>query len=175
MMMNNPFALFDLPVAFQVDSALLNERYLALQKSLHPDNFSAASAQEQRLAMQKSAEINDALRILKDPIARADSIIALNTGERENLEEKSNKDIGFLMQQMEWRETLENIENRKDTDELTAFTKEIDQIRHAILSELSTALAEQQWDIARAITDKLRFIKKLQTEIERVEETLLDF
>ena len=173
--MNNPFALFDLPVAFQVDSALLNERYLALQKSLHPDNFSAASAQEQRLAIQKSAEINDALRILKDPITRADSIIAINTGETENPEEKSNKDIGFLMQQMEWRETLENIENRKDTDELSAFTKEIDQIRHAILSELSTALTEQQWDIARAITDKLRFIKKLQTEIERVEETLLDF
>ena len=173
--MNNPFALFDLPVAFQVDSALLNERYLALQKSLHPDNFSAASAQEQRLAMQKSAEINDALRILKDPIARADSIIALNTGEQENPEEKSNKDIGFLMQQMEWRETLENIENRKDTDELTAFAQEINQIRHAILSELSTALDAQQWDIARAITDKLRFIKKLQAEIERVEETLLDF
>ena len=173
--MNNPFALFDLPVAFQVDSALLNERYLALQKSLHPDNFSAASAQEQRLAIQKSAEINDALRILKDPIARADSIIALNTGEQENPEEKSNKDIGFLMQQMEWRETLENIENRKDTDELTAFTQEINQIRHAILSELSTALGEQRWDIARAMTDKLRFIKKLQTEIERVEETLLDF
>lgn len=173
--MNNPFALFDLPVVFQVDSALLNERYLALQKSLHPDNFSAASAQEQRLAIQKSAEINDALRILKDPIARADSIIALNTGEQENPEEKSNKDIGFLMQQMEWRETLENIENRKDTDELTAFAQEINQIRHAILSELSTALDAQQWDIARAITDKLRFIKKLQAEIERVEETLLDF
>ena len=173
--MNNPFALFDLPVAFQVDSALLNERYLALQKSLHPDNFSAASAQEQRLAIQKSAEINDALRILKDPIARADSIIALNTGEQENPEEKSNNDIDFLMQQMEWRETLENIENRKDTDELTAFAQEINQIRHAILSELSTALDAQQWDIARAITDKLRFIKKLQAEIERVEETLLDF
>ena len=173
--MNNPFALFDLPVAFQVDSALLNERYLALQKSLHPDNFSAASAQEQRLAIQKSAEINDALRILKDPIARADSIIALNTGETENPEEKSNNDIDFLMQQMEWRETLENIENRQDTDELTAFAQEINQLRHAILSELSTALNAQQWDIARAITDKLRFIKKLQTEIERVEETLLDF
>ena len=173
--MNNPFALFDLPVAFQVDSALLNERYLALQKSLHPDNFSAASAQEQRLAIQKSAEINDALRILKDPITRADSIIAINTGETENPEEKSNNDIDFLMQQMEWRETLENIENRQDTDELTAFAQEINQIRHAILSELSTALDAQQWDIARAITDKLRFIKKLQTEIERVEETLLDF
>ena len=87
--MNNPFALFDLPVAFQVDSALLNERYLALQKSLHPDNFSAASAQEQRLAMQKSAEINDALRILKDPITRADSIIGINTGETEIRKKKA--------------------------------------------------------------------------------------
>ena len=173
--MNNPFALFDLPVSFQLDQDLLAARYLALQKSLHPDNFSAASAQEQRLAIQKSAEINDALRTLKDPISRADSIIAIHTGEVENVEEKSSKDISFLMQQMEWRETLENIENNKDSDELTAFTKDIERTRRAILDELSTALDAQQWNIARAITDKLRFIKKLQTEIERVEETLLDF
>ncbi|MBN6078446.1 Fe-S protein assembly co-chaperone HscB [Aggregatibacter actinomycetemcomitans] len=172
--MNNPFALFDLPVAFQVDAALLNERYLALQKSLHPDNFSAASAQEQRLAIQKSAEINDALRILKDPIARADSIIDINTGETENVEEKSTSDIAFLMQQMEWRETLETIEQQKNADELTVFSQDIQQTRSAILTELSTALNEQQWQTARTITDKLRFIKKLQAEIERVEENLFD-
>ncbi|EGY35167.1 Fe-S protein assembly co-chaperone HscB [Aggregatibacter actinomycetemcomitans serotype e str. SC1083] len=172
--MNNPFALFDLPVAFQVDAALLNERYLALQKSLHPDNFSAASAQEQRLAIQKSAEINDALRILKDPIARADSIIDINTGETENVEEKSTNDIAFLMQQMEWRETLETIEQQKNADELTVFSQDIQQTRSAILTELSTALNEQQWQTARTITDKLRFIKKLQAEIERVEENLFD-
>ncbi|MBN6078234.1 Fe-S protein assembly co-chaperone HscB [Aggregatibacter actinomycetemcomitans] len=172
--MNNPFALFDLPVAFQVDAALLNERYLALQKSLHPDNFSAASAQEQRLAIQKSAEINDALRILKDPIARADSIIDISTGETKNVEEKSTNDIAFLMQQMEWRETLETIEQQKNADELTIFSQDIQQTRSAILTELSTALNEQQWQTARTITDKLRFIKKLQAEIERVEENLFD-
>lgn len=66
--MSNPFTLFDLPVQFQLDNAQLSERYLALQKLLHPDNFAASSATEQRLAMQKSAEINDALHILKDPI-----------------------------------------------------------------------------------------------------------
>lgn len=37
--MTNPFAIFDLPVAFNVDQSLLSERYLVLQKSLHPDNF----------------------------------------------------------------------------------------------------------------------------------------
>ena len=56
--MTNPFAIFDLPVAFNVDQALLSERYLALQKSLHPDNFVTADAQEQRIAMQKSTESN---------------------------------------------------------------------------------------------------------------------
>ena len=51
--MTNPFAIFDLPVAFNVDQALLSERYLALQKSLHPDNFVTADAQEQRIANAK--------------------------------------------------------------------------------------------------------------------------
>ena len=71
--MTDPFAIFDLPVAFNVDQALLSERYLVLQKSLHPDNFVTADAQEQRIAMQKSTEVNDALKTLKDPILRAGS------------------------------------------------------------------------------------------------------
>lgn len=57
--MNNPFALFDLCVDFNLDLSQLTDRYLNLQKSLHPDNFDS-TPQEQRLSMQKSAEINDA-------------------------------------------------------------------------------------------------------------------
>lgn len=173
--MNNPFALFDLPVAFEVNQAQLSSRYLALQKSLHPDNFAHSSAQEQRLAMQKSAEINDALQILKDPIARVDRIIALNTGVTQNLEEKSNRDMAFLMQQLEWREQLEQIENSQDFDELNAFTRHIEQSENEILSEISTALAGQNWQQAQILNDRLRFIKKLMLEIERIEDKLADF
>ncbi|WP_373820031.1 Fe-S protein assembly co-chaperone HscB [Glaesserella sp.] len=173
--MSNPFTLFDLPVQFQVDNAQLSERYLALQKSLHPDNFSASSAQEQRLAVQKSAEINDALHILKDPIKRAEAIIAIHTGEQQDIEQKSNRDMAFLMQQMEWRETLESIETAKNEAELTAFTQEIEQQQKAILQQIEQALNAQQWTDALAINDKLRFIKKLLVEIERVEEKLFEF
>ena len=164
--MNNPFAVFELAVAFDLDLNELNRRYLALQKSLHPDNFAAADAQQQRLAMQKSAEINDALQLLKDPITRADSIIALHTGEQIDLEQKSSRDLAFLMQQMEWRETLEQIEQQQDESELNQFNCQIKQIEQQILTELSTAMAQQQWDSASQITDKLRFIKKLKVEIE---------
>lgn len=173
--MTNPFALFDLPVQFQVNFDEVSARYLALQKSLHPDNYSASSAQEQRLAVQKSAEINDALHILKDPILRAEAIIHIHTGEQQDIEQKSTHDMMFLMQQMEWRETLENIETAKNEEDLTAFTNDIVAEEKVILAQLETALNAQQWAEALAINDKLRFIKKLQVEVERVEEKLFDF
>lgn len=170
--MSNPFALFDLPVQFQVDINLLSERYLALQKSLHPDNFSAHSAQEQRLAVQKSAEINDALHILKDPLLRAEAIIQYHTNEQQNIEKKSTRDMAFLMQQLEWRETLERIENTKDEVKLAVFIQDIEHQQKIILQQLEQALEQQQWTEALVINDKFRFIKKLLVEIERVEENL---
>ncbi|MGX3065966.1 Fe-S protein assembly co-chaperone HscB [Ursidibacter arcticus] len=173
--MANPFELFNLPVQFDIDSAQLSERYLALQKSLHPDNFSASSSTEQRLAMQKSAEVNDALHILKDPILRAESIIQVHTGENRDIEQKSQRDMAFLMQQLEWRETLENIESAKNETKLTAFTQEIELEQKKIIEQLTNLLAQQQWENALIVSDKLRFIKKLLIEIERVEEKLFDF
>ncbi|MGX2956606.1 Fe-S protein assembly co-chaperone HscB [Ursidibacter arcticus] len=173
--MANPFELFNLPVQFDIDSAQLSERYLALQKSLHPDNFSASSSTEQRLAMQKSAEVNDALHILKDPILRAESIIQIHTGENRDIEQKSQRDMAFLMQQLEWRETLENIESAKNETQLTAFTQEIELEQKKIIEQLTNLLAQQQWENALIVSDKLRFIKKLLVEIERVEEKLFDF
>lgn len=173
--MSNPFALFNLPVQFELDSALLSERYLALQKSLHPDNFSASSSAEQRLAMQKSAEINDALQILKDPILRAEAIIQQHTGEVRDIEQKSQRDMAFLMQQLEWREALENLEAAKNEEKLTAFSDEISQAERTLLQQLSQQLNDQQWQAALASSDKLRFIKKLRAEIERVEEKLAGF
>lgn len=173
--MANPFALFDLPVQFNLDTALLSQRYLALQKSLHPDNFSAYSAQEQRLAVQKSAEINDALQVLKDPLLRAEAIIQYYTNEQQDIELKSTRDMDFLMQQLEWRETLEQIENAKNEEKLTAFIQEIEQQQQSILQQLESALENKQWAEALAINDKFRFIKKLVVEIERVEEQLFEF
>ncbi|MDP9499498.1 Fe-S protein assembly co-chaperone HscB [Bisgaard Taxon 45] len=170
----NPFEIFGLPVDFHVDQRELSTRYLALQKSLHPDNFTTHSAQEQRLAMQRSAEVNDALQILKDPILRAESIIALHTGEQQNIEQTSTRDLAFLMQQMQWREQLDEIEEQKDSEQLMAFSADIEQSQKRLLNELSEALLNQQWQQANSINDKLRFIKKLLIEVERVEEKLLD-
>ncbi|MGY4677125.1 Fe-S protein assembly co-chaperone HscB [Pasteurella sp. P03HT] len=171
----NPFEIFDLPVEFHIDQTALSSRYLALQKSLHPDNFTTHSAQEQRLAMQKSAEVNDALQILNDPILRADCIIRLHTKDPSANDEERHHDMAFLLQQMQWREALEEIEAQRDNDRLTDFSTDITQAQRAILTQLADALSTQQWQQAKALNDKLRFIKKLVAEVERVEEKLFDF
>ncbi|MDD0823081.1 Fe-S protein assembly co-chaperone HscB [Mannheimia sp. AT1] len=172
--MNNPFTLFDLPVQFQIDNAQLSERYLALQKQLHPDNFAHTSNAEQLAAVQKSADVNEALNILKDPILRAEAIIEIHTGESKNLEEKSMRDVEFLMQQLEWHEKLETIEHRQDETELTAFLKQIKTEQKAVLEQLESQLNEQKWQQANALTDRLRYFKKLIIQIEKVEEKFFD-
>ena len=168
--MNNPFTLFDLPVDFQLNNDLLSSRYLSLQKSLHPDNFAHCSPQEQRLAMQKSAEINDALQVLKDPISRADAIIAIHTGEQKDLEQTRHHDMAFLMQQMEWRERLEEIERAQDLTQLMDFSAEVETTEREFLTEISTALSAQNWQDASQLVDNLRFIRKLTENISQLEE-----
>lgn len=168
--MNNPFTLFDLPVDFQLNNDLLSSRYLSLQKSLHPDNFAHCSPQEQRLAMQKSAEINDALQVLKDPISRADAIIAIHTGEQKDLEQTRHHDMAFLMQQMEWRERLEEIEQAQDLTQLMDFSAEVETTKREFLTEISTALSAQNWQDASQLVDNLRFIRKLTENISQLEE-----
>lgn len=163
--MFNPFQIFDLPVDFQLDEKVLNARYLKLQKALHPDNFVSSSALDQRIAMQKSTEVNDALKTLKDPILRAEAIIALNTGEQLDLEQKSTQDVAFLMQQLQWREQLEEVESQQDERALNVFAKEIKQETQSLLTALFESLKSQQWARASQYCDKLRlpinFLKKL--------------
>ncbi|OOF89253.1 Fe-S protein assembly co-chaperone HscB [Rodentibacter ratti] len=172
--MLNPFEIFDLPVDFQLDTQALNARYLELQKALHPDNFVAASAAEQRIAMQKSTEVNDALKTLKDPILRAEAIVALNLCEQQDIEQKSTQDVAFLMQQLQWREQLENVESQKDEQALDALARDIRQETQQLLTALSHSIQAQQWAKTTQLCDKLRFTRKLTEEIERVEERFFE-
>ncbi|OOF57049.1 Fe-S protein assembly co-chaperone HscB [Rodentibacter genomosp. 2] len=172
--MLNPFEIFDLPVDFQLDTQALNSRYLELQKALHPDNFVSASASEQRVAMQKSTEVNDALKTLKDPILRAEAIVAIHLGEQQDIEQKSTQDVAFLMQQLQWREQLENVERQKNEQALDALAAEIRKETQQLLTALSHSIQTQQWTQTTQLCDKLRFTRKLKEEIERVEERFFE-
>ncbi|TCP90113.1 co-chaperone protein HscB [Cricetibacter osteomyelitidis] len=172
--MQNIFQLFDLPLDFQVDNNELSTRYLRLQRALHPDNFAAKSEQEQRLALQQSAQINDAYEKLKDHILRAEALVEIGT-QQEIDKENTIQDLTFLMQQMELREQLESIEQSQDEAALAELQQTLTQVNSQELTELQQSLQAQQWQQAKLHIDRLKFVKKLEQEIERIEEAIFDF
>ncbi|WGW00999.1 co-chaperone HscB [Vibrio sp. YMD68] len=169
----NHFELFGLPIQFNLDGSLLSSQFRELQKSFHPDNFATASERDRLMSVQKAAQINDAYQVLKHPISRAEYLLMLNGVELDG-EQKTMQDPMFLMEQMELREELGDIESANDAEEkLYDFSDKISTSFEKQQRELETELAASHWMKAADSVRKLKFIAKLIQQIEQVEDRLL--
>ena len=114
---SDDFELMGLPRQFVLDRDLLDARWKELQKQAHPDRFSAEGGVAQRIAMQWSVRINEAYQRLKHPLKRAAYLCELY-GVPVRAEDNTAMPAAFLMQQMEWREALEEAETEDAIDAL---------------------------------------------------------
>jgi len=73
----DPFAALGLPRAQALDLADLDRRLRERAREVHPDRFSRAPAPERARAAAASAALHAAHRALKDPLARAEALLAL--------------------------------------------------------------------------------------------------
>jgi molecular chaperone HscB len=69
------FAVFELPHTLTVDQAALQEKFYALSRRYHPDRYAARPASEQQHALDLTAMLNDAYRVLRDPVQRAEYLL----------------------------------------------------------------------------------------------------
>ena len=159
-MTQNFFETFNLPVLFNIDIDMLNHQYRTLQKTIHPDRFVNATDAEKKQSLQKSTQINDAYQVLKDPIKRASHIISLHQVLKE-----SALPPDFLMQQMEWEEEFETI---NDLKQVQLFSDKIDGERKMLIELLAMDLDEKKdWGSATNIIGKLKFITNLFLRIQQ--------
>ncbi len=161
----NHFELLDLPAVFALEASYLEQRYRELQSRVHPDRFAAASEAERRVAMQWATRANEAYRTLRDPIARARYLLALkgyDTGEESN----TSMPADFLMQQMEWREAVSDARAGSDLAALAELRAEIAASRDEMLELLARALDAATYDAGCSLVRKLRFLEKLDEEID---------
>ncbi|MGE0358544.1 MAG: Fe-S protein assembly co-chaperone HscB [Burkholderiales bacterium] len=168
----NHFELLGLPVAFAIDPAALDDAYRELQGRVHPDRFAAAGEAERRVAMQWATRANEAYRTLRNPVDRARYLLGLrgfDTGEESNTAMPPD----FLMQQMEWRESVEEARSSRDPAALEALRREIDASRAEMHARLARALGgERNYDAGCSLVRKLRFLDKIEAEIDEVLETM---
>ena len=161
---DDDFTLFGLPRRYAQDPATIDAHWKALQRQAHPDKFAAQGASAQRLAMQWSVRINEARQRLKDPLQRASYLCQLH-GIVIDTERNTAMPAQFLMQQMEWREALEEASSPAD---LLALHNEVQQARQSALQALEQAIDQQQdFQAASASIQALMFMQKFANDLQQ--------
>ena len=158
------FALFQLKPQFKIDRQALESAYLTVQQKVHPDMHAQASDSDKRVSMQLSALANSAYRTLMNPIQRGLYMCGRN-GVDPQLETNTAMPAQFLMQQMEWRETLDDV--RDQPSKLDELYKEVEQTRVNLLKEVELAIdGANDFDLAAKQLRALLFIDKFGAELE---------
>ena len=166
---SDDFELFGVPQRFAQERNVLDARWKELQRKAHPDRFAAQGAAAQRIAMQWSVRINEAYQRLKDPQRRAAYLCELH-GAPIRAEDNTAMPAEFLVQQMQWREDLEDATSAAAVDAL-AF--EVQQARSATL-ERCAELLDTHSDFAGAAQQvrALMFIARFAQDIAQRQDQL---
>ena len=170
----NYFELFDLAVSCEIDSQLLREKFMLLQRQYHPDRFASSSDTDRRLAVQIAAHINGAHQTLDSPLKRAEYCLQL-AGLSTDSETDAKMEPAFLMQQMELRETLEEIPTASDPYKaLDSARDDIDSQIQSMQGEVGGYIAEEKYEKAREYVRRWQFLEKLAQEADSIEAQLDD-
>lgn len=160
---DNDFVLFGVPERFAQERVRLDERWKQLQREAHPDRHAAQGAAAQRVAMQWSVRINEAYQRLKDPLKRA-AYLCEQRGAPINAESNTAMPTAFLMQQMQWREALDEAGSEAELD---ALASELSAARAQVLAHIERLLDEAQ-DAAAAANEvrALMFIERFDHDVQ---------
>jgi molecular chaperone HscB len=157
----NYFELFELPVSTTINRQLLAKKYFELQKKFHPDFYTQASDWEQQDALEKTSELNNAFKVLKDPDATLQYLLKIKQVLTE--EEKYPLPADFLMEVMELNENL--------TDSSAAAIEQFEQQLHAGVATIINNYDDASVTSAQLLQLKEYYYKKkyLQRILERLD------
>jgi molecular chaperone HscB len=163
------FELFGLPRRFAQERAQIDARWKALQSEVHPDRFTTEGTASQRVAMQWAVRVNDAYQRLKDPLRRAAYLCEL-AGAPIDAKTDTAMPADFLLQQMQWREALQDAESTSAVETLAAQMAEQREQRMRRLQQL----LDERNDARTAASEvrALMFIERFGEDVDRRFEAL---
>ena len=158
------FKIFGLPSHYALDVASLEQNYRRLSTQYHPDKTAHLSAFEQKQAVMLFATVNDAYRVLKSPLDRA-AYLLKQQNIHADAPEHTQFAPEFLMQQMQWREDLEDAQGNETA--LLNLQSDIEQTYQALQQDLLKDFEQEQWQQAAAHVREGRFLSKLLEQIKQ--------
>jgi molecular chaperone HscB len=164
------FAVFGLPRKLWLEMSLLEQKFLRLSWKLHPDNFVNASDAERELSLKRSSELNDAYRVLRDPVARVEYLLEIE-GERKEGEKKQQAPPELLEEVFELNESLDELREAKESGgDLTALKSRLQSAEKNFqekLDEVDSQLQSvaREWDATLEANGASEARKKLMARM----------
>jgi molecular chaperone HscB len=171
----DPFDTLGVPARFTVSLRDLELRHRDLSRTLHPDRHVNAPAAERRLALSRAIEVNEAFRTLKNPVTRAEAVLArAGVVVTEANSPKPSPDL--LMEMMEARETLADAVRDRDVQKVESLAKEMRAREDGLLTTIGQALdaAPTPFMDVVALLGELRYTKRFLDEVSAFEQLLED-
>ncbi len=118
--MTDPFATLGLPRAYPLDLRAAEKTHRELSRALHPDRYVGTGATERRLALARAVEVNEAWRVVRDPVRRAEALFEL-AGVHVGDGHEPKPSPSLLMEVMEQREALADARANRDVAAIRAL------------------------------------------------------
>jgi molecular chaperone HscB len=138
----------------------LEQTYLSLSRETHPDAHPGTTAEEQVQILSRSAEINDAYKMLKDPWRRARAILKLRQPDIMN--ETKQLDPAFLMEAMEQAEAVSGCEEADRPTLLAHLDAQVEEC----LAQVTAAINKAHNRKAAVLLHQARYHQKARQDLE---------
>ncbi|MFA5985557.1 MAG: Fe-S protein assembly co-chaperone HscB [Methylococcaceae bacterium] len=167
------FEIFALTPKFHIDMGSLDTNFRDLQRQVHPDKTAHLGDAERRHSMQWATLANEAYQTLKKPLDRASYLLRIKGIETHEEGHANGLSAEFLMEQMEWREELQDTVQSRDIAELDKLGRRIKKELDAHMEILGNLLdVEQRFTVAADLLKQIRFLDRLMAEINSAYELL---
>lgn len=162
----NHFELLGFLPSFDIDAAALRQRYLQVSRGVHPDHHGRGT--DSSVSLRLSAQLNEAHRILSDPVLRAEYLLELVGGTAAS-SDKSVLD-GVLATTLMLREETAEAKAASDTAALDACRARARQHYDTTLAQIAALARQLPGDEGlrrrlRATLNSIKYYQKLLSEL----------
>jgi molecular chaperone HscB len=134
----DPFEVLGLPRRYDVDLRAAEKNHRELSRVLHPDKYASGTVTERRDALTKAADVNEAWRIVRDPVKRAEALFTL-AGVEVGETNEPKPDPALLMEVLEKREALAEAKTARDATKATALARTMTERMQMLQADLAGA------------------------------------
>jgi len=167
----DPFETLGIAHTFDIDLAVVERTHRDLSRALHPDRYVGASATERRVALAKAIEVNEAWRIVRDPLRRAEALLQLS-GVAIGDDREPPGDPEFLASMLEQREALAEARSARDLDAVRRLAHVVQERLRDAEAQLSRGFARGEARPLLARLGEARFYRRFLDEVSAIEDEL---